>query len=213
MGRVRRGRFITFEGGEGTGKSTQVRLLAERLRSAGREVVVTREPGGTPGAEEIRALLVHGATDRWSALSEALLLNAARAEHLERLIRPSLARGADVISDRFADSTRAYQGAAGGVAESVLAALEAIVVGGLRPDLTLVLDAPAAVGLHRAAERGGEARFEAKGLAFHERLRAGYLAIAGAEPDRCRVIDATESVERVAAAVWDAAKARLGTTP
>lgn len=206
-----RGRFITFEGGEGTGKSTQIRRLAERLSAAGREIATTREPGGSPGAESVRRLLVEGAADRWSPLSEALLLNAARADHLETLIRPALARGAWVLSDRFADSTRAYQGAAGGLEPAFLRVLEAAVVGDTRPDLTLVLDAPAALGLERAAARaGGEARFESKGVAFHERLRAGYRDIAAAEPDRCIVIDAAASPDAVALAVWTVVERRLG---
>jgi dTMP kinase len=208
---VSRGRFITFEGGEGTGKSTQVRRLAERLRGEGLEVVATREPGGSPGAEQVRDLLVNGPADRWSALSEALLLNAARAHHLEVLIRPALARGAWVLCDRFADSTRAYQGAAGGVDPAFLARLEAEVVADNRPDLTLVLDAPAELGLARASARaGGEARFESKGLAFHQRLRDGYRALAAAEPGRCRLIDAEASVDAVAEAVWSAVRAQRG---
>jgi dTMP kinase len=208
---VSRGRFITFEGGEGTGKSTQIRRLAEQLTAAGREVVVTREPGGSPGAEQIRDLLVNGPADRWSPLSEALLLNAARAHHLETRIRPALARGAWVLSDRFADSTRAYQGAAGGVDPAFLARLEAEVVGDTRPDLTLMLDAPAELGLARAADRaGGEARFESKGLAFHQWLREGYRALAAAEPERCVVIDAAQGMEAVAEAIWRAVEARLG---
>jgi dTMP kinase len=208
---VSRGRFITFEGGEGTGKSTQIRRLAERLTSAGLETVLTREPGGSPGAEQIRDLLVNGPADRWSPLSEALLLNAARAHHLETRIRPALARGAWVLSDRFADSTRAYQGAAGGVDPAFLARLEAEVVGDTRPDLTLMLDAPAELGLARAADRaGGEARFESKGLAFHQWLREGYRALAAAEPERCVVIDAAQGMEAVAEAIWRAVEARLG---
>lgn len=197
-----RGVFITFEGGEGAGKSTQLRRLVAHLAGAGREVVATREPGGSAGAEAIRGLLVEGAADRWSPLSETLLLYAAREDHLERLIRPALARGAAVVSDRFADSTRAYQGAGGGVAPSVIDALERTVLGETRPDLTLILDLPAERGLARAARRGGgEARFESKGLAFHQRLRDGFLALAAAEPGRCVVIDADQPEDAVAAAV------------
>ena len=202
---VTRGRFITFEGGEGVGKSTQVLRLADRLRGRG-EVVVTREPGGSPGAEAIRALLVSGPVERWSPISETLLMYAARRDHIERVIAPALARGAWVICDRFYDSSRAYQGAAGGAAASLLRALEAEVVGELIPDLTLILDLPAGVGLARAAKRGqGEGRFEAKGAQFHERLRAAFLEIAAAEPKRCRVIDANADLdtvsERIAAAL------------
>ena len=205
-----RGVFITFEGGEGVGKSTQLRRLAERLAAAGREVVATREPGGSDGAEAVRALLVEGAADRWSPLAETLLLYAARADHLERLIRPALARGAVVISDRFADSPRAYQGAAGGVAPGFIDTVERTVLGETRPDLTLILDLPAERGLQRAAGRGGaEARFESKGLAFHQRLREGFLAVAAAEPGRCVVIDADRPVDQVADAIADAVGALL----
>jgi dTMP kinase len=198
-----KGLFITFEGGEGAGKSTQVRRLADRLAALGREVVVTREPGGTPGAEAIRALLVTGTAERWSALSECLMMNAARRDHVERLIAPALARGAVVISDRFADSTRAYQGAGGGVPAELVQAIETAVVGDCRPAATLVLDLPVEAGLARAAGRGGaEARFEAKGLAFHAAIRAAFLDIAAAEPERCAVIDAGLPPDAVAEAVW-----------
>ena len=208
---VSRGRFITFEGGEGTGKSTQARLLAERLNSAGREAVLTREPGGSPGAEAIRALLVTGSVDRWSATTETLMMYAARRDHIERLIGPALDRGAWVVCDRFADSTRAYQGAAGGAPAGLIAALEREVLGDVRPDLTLVLDLPPADGLARAAGRGdGETRFESKGAAFHARLRDAFLEIARREPERCQVIEAAGGVETVAAEVWSAVHARLG---
>jgi dTMP kinase len=199
---VTRGCFITFEGGEGAGKSTQIRRLAERLRADARDVVLTREPGGSPGAESIRELLLNGAVDRWSPLTEALLMNAARRDHIERVIAPALARGAVVLCDRFADSTRAYQGAGGAVDPNVIAQLEAAVVGEMRPDLTLIFDLPVAEGLRRALSRnGGEERFEAKGEAFHERLRAAYLDIARSEPDRCVVIDAAASLDAVEAAI------------
>ncbi len=205
-----RGIFITFEGGEGAGKSTQLRRLAERLAASGREVVTTREPGGSEGAEAVRALLVQGDADRWSSMSETLLLYAARADHVERLIRPALARGAIVVCDRFADSTRAYQGAAGGVSPDFIDTLEREVLGDTRPDLTLILDLPAERGLDRAAGRGGaEARFESKGLAFHERLRAGFLAVARAEPNRCVVIDADQGLDQVSADIETAVAARL----
>ena len=186
------GLFITFEGGEGAGKSTQARGLADRLRDeTGREVLLTREPGGSPGAEALRDLLVRGAADRWSPVAETLILYAARTDHLERTIRPALARGAVVISDRFADSTRAYQGAGGGADGALIAALEQTVVGDATPDLTLVFDLPVEVGLSRAHARGdAETRFESKGAAFHARLREGFLRIAASEPDRCVVIDA-----------------------
>jgi dTMP kinase len=205
-----RGFFITFEGGEGAGKSTQIRRLAERLQAAGREVVTTREPGGSIGAEAIRGLLVTGDPERWSPTTETLLMYAARRDHIERVIAPALARGAIVLCDRFADSTRAYQGAAGGAAAELISALEASVLGETRPDLTVILDLPVELGLARAAGRGGaEARFEAKGPAFHARLRAAFLAIAVAEPGRCVVIDASADEAAVASQVWSWARARL----
>lgn len=207
---MKRGFFITFEGGEGAGKSTQLRRLGEYLTAQGREVVATREPGGSEGAEAIRTLLVSGAADRWSPMSETLLLYAARSDHLQRTIRPALARGAVVICDRFADSTRAYQGAAGGVAPAFIRDLEREVVGETRPDLTLIFDLPAEAGLERAAGRGAaEARFESKGLDFHRRLRDGFLAIAAAEPQRCRVIDAARPIDEVTAAVLAAVETVL----
>jgi dTMP kinase len=207
---VTRGRFITFEGGEGAGKSTQVRRLAEGLAAASVQALSTREPGGSPGAEAIRGLLVTGATDRWSATTETLLMYAARRDHIERTIRPVLERGQWVISDRFADSTRAYQGAAGGASEALIGALEQAVLQDLRPDLTLILDLPAEQGLARAHGRGdGEARFEAKGLTFHRKLREAFKAIAEAEPERCVLIDASGAPDEVAEAVWAAVGDRL----
>lgn len=204
------GRFITFEGGEGTGKSTQVRNLAARLTQAGHDVVATREPGGSPGAESIRDLLVRGSADRWSPVAETLLMYAARRDHIERVIRPALARGAWVICDRFADSTRAYQGAAGGTDPALIAALETHVLEEVRPDLTLVLDLPAQAGLARAAERAGaETRFESKGEAFHGRLRDAFLAIAKAEPARCVVVDGGAPIAAVSEAIWAAVCERL----
>ena len=205
------GRFITFEGGEGAGKSTQLKRLAARLADAGRGVVATREPGGSPGAESIRDLVLQGAADRWSPVTETLLMYAARRDHIERVIRPGLARGAWVLCDRFADSTRAYQGAAGGVATALIAALESYILEDTRPDLTLIFDLPVDVGLQRAHERAGsEMRFESKGVAFHERLREGFLMIAKAEPERCAVIDAAGSLDVVEARVWAAVRERLG---
>ena len=204
------GRFITFEGGEGGGKSTQIRLLAERLRALGRQVVTTREPGGSPGAEALRELLVKGAADRWSPLSETLILYAARRDHVERVIRPALECGADVLSDRFADSTRAYQGAAGGVDPAFIGELERVCLGDTRPDLTLMLDLPVEEGLRRAGRRGDdEDRFEGMAASFHQRLRAEFLAIAAAEPQRCVVIDAAPHLDEVSAAIWTAMTARL----
>lgn len=205
-----RGKFITFEGGEGTGKSTQSAVLVDRLTAAGRPAVRTREPGGSAGADELRKLLVEGGADRWSPLSETLMMNAARRDHLERTILPALEAGTWVVCDRFADSTRAYQGAGGGVAADFIAAVERAVVEDNRPDLTLVFDLDPQVGLERAFGRDMfEVRFETKGLAFHERLREAYLAIARAEPDRCVLIDASGDREAVAEAVWCAVEARL----
>ncbi|WP_421709718.1 dTMP kinase [Algihabitans sp.] len=198
-------RFVTFEGGEGVGKSTQVGHLAERLRACGAEVVTTREPGGSPGAEEIRALLIHGEAARWDAATETLLHFAARRDHLIKTVWPALERGAWVLCDRFADSTRAYQGAGQGGDPALIETLYRHVVGDFRPGRTLLLDLPVATGLARAAARnaGGE-RYEAMDVSFHERLRAGFLAIARHEPERCRVIDASLSEVAVAEAVWSA---------
>ncbi len=206
-----RGRFITFEGGEGGGKSTQVGLLAESLSGAGIEVLRTREPGGSPGAEEIRALLVGGAPGRWDALTEALLVNAARRDHLVKTVWPALDAGRWVISDRFSDSTLAYQGYAGGVDKRRLGQLRRLIADDFAPDLTLILDLPAEIGLARAKQRGGagEDRFERMGRAFHDKLRAGFLAIAKRDAQRCVVIDATQEVETVRQAVRRAVGERL----
>jgi dTMP kinase len=205
-----RGLFISFEGGEGTGKSTQSARLATRVRAAGAEAVTTREPGGSVGAEAIRALLVTGEVDRWSAGAETLLMYAARLDHVERVIVPALARGAVVICDRFADSTRAYQGAGGGADAGLIEALEKEVRGHCWPDLTFIFDLDPVAGLARTAGRqGAETRFEAKGLAFHQRLRQAFLAIAASEPGRCVVIDTAQDVEVVEAAVWRAVEPRL----
>jgi len=196
-----RGFFIALEGGEGAGKSTQARRLAEYLRALGHEVVLTREPGGSPGAEDIRNLLVTGDAARWSALTEALLMYAAREDHLNATIRPALARGAVVIADRFADSSEAYQGAGGGVPIETLNAFRTAVVGSDEPDLTLIFDLTVEAGLARAAARGGDARFESKGAAYHQRLRDAYLAIAARRKDKTVLIDAAQGVDAVAAAI------------
>lgn len=199
---MRRGRFITFEGGEGSGKSTQVRRLVDDLRARGHEVVQTREPGGSTGAEAIRNLVVAGDAERWSPRTETLLMYAARSDHLERTIRPALEAGRWVVCDRFADSSRAYQGAGGGAPEAFIESLDAAVVGDDQPDLTLIFDLPVEVGLERAFGRGlFETRFESKGLAFHQRLRDGFLAIARRHADRCVLIDADGTEDEVAARV------------
>jgi dTMP kinase len=200
-----RGRFITFEGGEGVGKSTQLARLAEHLRECGFEVVTTREPGGTDKAEKLRDFLLSGGAAPLGPLAEAALFSSARADHVEKLIAPALKRGAWVLCDRFADSTSAYQGARGGVDAKTLGLLERAAVGETRPDLTIVLDLPAQEGLARAAARrdGGEKvdRFESEDAAFHTELREAFLDIAESEPERCCVIDAARSVDDIASAV------------
>jgi len=206
-----RGRFITLEGGEGTGKSTQVKLLAPWLRESGLGVVQTREPGGAPGAERIRDLLVQGDADRWTPLAETLLHYAARADHLDRTIRPALASGQWVVCDRFADSTMAYQGYGHGVSLDVIRSLYDTVVAETVPDLTVMLDLPAADGLRRAAQRAGhENRYERMTIDFHERLRAGFLSIAQSDPQRCVLIDAGRDVDAVQADIRTEARRRFG---
>lgn len=193
------GRFITLEGGEGVGKSTLARGLAATLRARGFEVLATREPGGAPGADAIRALLVQGEPGRWDALEETLLFAAARLNHLRETIRPALARGAWVICDRYTDSTRAYQVAAGGLDAAKLDALNAI-LRAERPDLTLVLDLDVGEGLARSrGGTAGEDRFERKGADFHARVRAEFLAIAAREPGRCKIVNAAQAPEAVLA--------------
>ncbi|WP_299818685.1 dTMP kinase [uncultured Jannaschia sp.] len=193
--------FISLEGIDGSGKSTQARRLAETLRARGREVVLTREPGGSAGAEAVRRLLVEGETDRWSPETELLLFNAARRDHLERTIRPALARGAWVVSDRFADSTRVYQGATRGDLRDLVDRLHALVIG-QEPDRTFVIDMDPRAALDRGLARGsGEDRFEGFGLAFQETLRAGFLALAKDFPERIRVIDGAGDADAVAARI------------
>lgn len=208
---MRRGAFITLEGGEGAGKSTQRTALAAALRAAGLAVEESREPGGSPGAEEIRELLVHGAAGRWDAETEALLVFAARRDHLRQRILPALAAGRWVVCDRFADSTYAYQGYGRGLALPALRALYDFTAGDLRPDLTLLFDLPVELGLQRAAGRKGAAeRFEGLERAFHERVRAGFLEMAAAEPERFVVLDATQPPEAVTQAMLAAMRERLG---
>jgi dTMP kinase len=204
---MERGFFITLEGGEGAGKSTQTRRLAAQLRLEGYEALETREPGGSPGGEQIRQLLVRGETARWDALSEALLLFAARHDHRRRLLAPALARGTWVVCDRFTDSTLAYQGYGHGLPLETLRRLDRLVMDGFHPDLTLLLDLPVEIGLARAkAREGTEDRFESLDLAFHKRLREGFLALAAAEPRRFAVIDADASEEEVAARILTAVR-------
>lgn len=195
------GLFLSFEGIDGSGKSTQARRLAETLRDQGRSVTLTREPGGSPGAEEIRRLVLEGATDRWSPETEILLFTAARRDHIEKTIRPAIARGEIVITDRFADSTRIFQGITRGDLADTVDRLHALMIG-VEPDLTLLFDLNPAKGLARATARAGtELRFEDMGLAFQEKARAGFLTLA-AQHDRFRVIDADASPDIVADRVW-----------
>ena len=203
------GKFITFEGGEGAGKSTQVKLLAERLRDAAYKVVETREPGGTRRGEEIREFLLSGEAKNFGPMGEAVLFSAARAHHLNEVIRPALERGDWVLCDRFSDSTAAYQGAAGGVKPGLIRALERVAVDRNMPDMTFILDLPPEVGLKRTAQRnggGGERpdRFEAMDLHFHEALRAAFLRIAEEQPRRCIILDAMQAESAVAEDVWEA---------
>lgn len=199
-----RGRFITLEGGEGTGKTTQVQRLAARLRAGGRHVVTTREPGGSDGGRQIRDLVVSGAADRWDAVGEALLMYAARRDHVMRLIEPGLAGGAWIVCDRFSDSTMAYQGYAGGLGRDWISELDRLTLNGFGPDLTLVLDLDPGAGLRRAAGRDRPDRFERKGTTFHQILRNAFLDIARREPARVRVIDADRDPDEVEAAIFDA---------
>lgn len=204
-------RFITLEGGEGSGKSTQAKRLAKRLELAGLDYLLTREPGGTTGAEEIRALLVEGEPGRWGGMTEALLMFAARADHLERGIKPALANGKWVICDRFTDSTYVYQGVGRGLSAKAIVALENVVLAGLQPDLTLLLDLPVREGMDRAhARHDNENRFEKFDMEFHQRLRQGFQEIAKANPHRCVVIDATGSEDQVADRIWDEVQPRFG---
>lgn len=207
------GKFITLEGGEGAGKSTQAELLAERLRQAGHKVLLTREPGGSEQAEEIREFLLSGRARKFGSFGEALLFCAARDDHLEKTIRPALAEGTWVVCDRFSDSTHAYQGAAGGVKPAALSALERIVVADTQPDLTIILDLPPEEGLRRAtasnAETTGLDRFESMDLGFHKALRRRFIEIAQAEPHRCVILDAKQPVSAVAEDVWEAVVERL----
>jgi dTMP kinase len=209
-----RGKFITFEGGEGAGKTTQIARLADRLDALDIPTITTREPGGAPGADSIRSLLVSGATDKWDPISEVLLLYAARREHLNQTIRPALDRGAWVLCDRFADSTMAYQGYGHGISKDFIHTVHDQVVGTFGPDLTLILDIPVDIGVGRAVSRNtstrsGEDRFERMDQSFHERLRDGFLDIAASAPERITVIDADSSPEAVTDTIWQTVTAKF----
>lgn len=207
-----RGQFITFEGGEGTGKSTHSALLSDKLKAVGIKVILTREPGGSPGAEAIRHVLMSGAAKPLGPEAEALLFAAARDDHVRHTIEPALVRGAWVISDRFLNSTRVYQGTMGRVDPKFIRALERVTVGNLKPDLTFVLDVPADIGLARAGKRRGEKpadRFEEESLTTHQELREAYRLLVMAEPARCILIDATEPKAAVADQIWTTVSERL----
>jgi dTMP kinase len=207
-----RGRFITFEGGEGSGKSTHIKMLAERLNAAKLRTIVTREPGGSPGAEIIRHLVLSGMGKLLGADAETLLFAAARDDHVRTVIKPALNQGIWVLCDRFSDSTRAYQGRLGKVAPAVLNAMERVTIGDLKPDLTIILDVPVEVGMQRAAKRRGTDtpdRFEAEDVRFHQELRDAYRQIAAAEPQRCVLIDANAEASTVAANIWAALRERF----
>lgn len=207
-----RGRFISFEGGEGSGKSTQIKILAERLAGVKLQAIVTREPGGSPGAEIIRHLVLSGMGKLLGPDAETLLFAAARDDHARTVIEPALRRGVWVLSDRFSDSTRVYQGALGNVAPGILNAMQRVTIGDLKPDLTVILDVPVEIGLKRAAARRGAAvadRFESEDVKFHQQLREAYRQIAASEPERCVLIDAAEEPARVAANIWSALRDRF----
>jgi dTMP kinase len=207
-----RGHFITFEGGEGSGKSTHARLLADHLNAVGIEVVLTREPGGSPGAEIIRHILLSGVAKPLGAETEAILFAAARDDHVRATIRPALEAGKWVICDRFIDSTRVYQGVLGNVDEKLIRSLERVTVGAAMPNLTFLLDVPAKIGLARATRRRGTGitdRFEAESIEFHEELRQAYLALVANEPKRCIVIDGRAPREVVSERIWTAVEQRL----
>ncbi|HKU09446.1 MAG TPA: dTMP kinase [Bradyrhizobium sp.] len=207
-----RGKFISFEGGEGSGKSTQIKLLADRLAAAKLRAIVTREPGGSPGAEIIRHLVLSGMGKLLGPDAETLLFAAARDDHVHTVIQPALSQGTWVLCDRFSDSTRAYQGRLGNVAPGVLNAMQRVTIGNLKPDLTIILDVPVEIGLKRAAARRGTGapdRFESEDIKFHQDLRDAYRQIAAEDPDRCVLIDATPTPDVVAAQVWTALRDHL----
>jgi dTMP kinase len=207
-----RGKFITFEGGEGSGKSTQIKMLAERLAANKLRTIVTREPGGSPGAEIMRHLVLSGMGKLLGPEAETLLFAAARDDHVRTVIQPALSQGTWVLCDRFSDSTRAYQGRLGQVSPSVLNAMQRVTIGDLKPDLTIILDIPVEVGLKRAAARRGSGtpdRFEGEDLKFHQDLRDAYRQIATEDPQRCVLVDADADAETVAGRVWTALRDHL----
>ena len=207
-----RGKFISFEGGEGSGKSTQIKMLAERLAAAKLRAIVTREPGGSPGAEVIRHVVLSGMGKLLGPDAETLLFAAARDDHVRTVIQPALSQGTWVLCDRFSDSTRAYQGRLGNVSPGVLNAMQRVTIGDLKPDLTIILDVPVEIGLQRAAARRGEGaadRFESEDVKFHQDLREAYRQIAAEDPSRCVLIDATAAPDAVAAQVWTALRDHL----
>lgn len=211
-----RGRFITFEGGEGAGKSTQINKLADRLKAARMRILVTREPGGSPGAEIMRHLVLSGMGKLLGPEAETLLFAAARDDHVRTVIQPALSQGIWVLCDRFADSTRAYQGSLGRVPDGLINAMQRVTIGDLKPDLTIILDLPVEIGLQRAATRRGSAapdRFEGEDLKFHQGLRDAYRKIAAEDPARCALIDANSDPDTVAGRVWTALRERLLPTP
>jgi len=211
-----RGRFVTFEGGEGTGKSTQIKKLADRLKAARMRIRVTREPGGSPGAEIMRHLVLSGMGKLLGPDAETLLFAAARDDHVRTVIQPALNQGIWVLCDRFADSTRAYQGSLGSVPAGLINAMQRVTIGDLKPDLTIILDLPVEIGLARAAARRGSGtpdRFEGEKIAFHQGLREAYRKIAADEPTRCVLIDANSDADTVAERVWTALRDRLLSTP
>jgi len=207
-----RGRFITFEGGEGSGKSTQIRMLADRLNAAKLKTVTTREPGGSAGAEIVRHLVLSGMGKMFGPETESLLFAAARDDHVSQVIEPALAQGTWVLCDRFTDSTRVYQGELGKVDPKLIRAMERVTIGDLKPDLTIILDVPVAVGMERALKRRGTAvpdRFEGEGLSFHEKLREAYRRIALDDPKRCALVDADADPKTVAERIWKALRDHL----
>lgn len=208
------GLFVSFEGGEGAGKSTQIRRLAERLRELGHDVLVTREPGGSPGAEAVRHVLLSGAAEMFGTRMEAILFAAARNDHVEEVIRPALARGTIVLCDRFMDSSRVYQGVTGNLEADYIEALQRVAVNGVIPDCTLILDIPAEIGLERARKRASAVtapdRFEKEEMQTHEKRREAFLDIAAREPDRCHVVDALRSEDEIAEDIAAIVDRRLG---